>query len=146
MEKLKVKHRSSHPFKLDVVAEKYPGSIYVGEFAPKLKGGGFADIPEAVFWQPEAHPQGSNYFGLYVDPMSGKPYIRDALPDIDGEFEGILDEEGNLMYSAFQHDFQKFSDDGVFVDGGREYTRIGGKEMPTVVKFKIVGTDFVKVE
>jgi len=120
---------------VEIIKERYPGSKYVGEFCPINKLGDFVNQPLAVFWTPEAHPQGSNYFGIYYDYVHGRSMITNGLSAISQEIVGIkIPDTNKVVYSAYRHDFQELGE--VFIDGGRDYVRIGG--LPETVKLAIV--------
>lgn len=107
---------------------------YIGEFSLKTKNGSWADIPVAVFYQEDAHPQGSNYFGLYksILPWEGL-MITDAIKAVDNIWTGVLNPETNeVLYSAYQHDYQVHGD--LMADGGACYTR---SSKHPLVTFKI---------
>lgn len=119
--------------------ERHYKAKYVLESCLKAKDGGWANFPAAIFYTQEAHPEGSNYFAIYMD-KSGSPMITDALPSIQGViFEGI-EAEGEVVYSRFRHDYRE-GKNGAFVDGGRDYFRYGGDRFDDYnrVKFQVVG-------
>jgi hypothetical protein len=124
-------------------AEKHYNAKYVLESdllgTDKFSGATFwANIPAAIFYTETAHPRGSNYFALYLTDF-GELHICDALPSIrDVVFTGI-EAEGEVIYSRYRHDFRSHKN-GAFIDGGRDYYRIGGDEFKdyNIVKFKVV--------
>ena len=107
-----------------VVEKKYKAK-YLGDFCVKNKIGWVNQLV-SVFYTKEAHPEGSNYFGIYLD--NSTPMITNAITAVtnkDGTpviYTGVLlTDKVRVLYSAYRHDYQ--SVDGVFVDGGRDYLR-----------------------
>lgn len=118
--------------------EKHYNAKYVLDTCLRARGGGWANFPASVFYTETAHPEGSNYFALFLTD-GGELHITNALPSIDGVvFDGI-EAEGEVIYSRYRHDFRSHKN-GAFIDGGRDYTRIGGDQFDdyNVVKFKVV--------
>jgi hypothetical protein len=90
------------------------------------------DNPADIFYRETPHPDfGNRYFSLR--PHYGKAYIGNA----DGvellTFGMIEDDDGNLQYSQFHHDYKVF-DNGNMIDGGRKYVRSSGKPIYHVVR------------
>lgn len=111
------------------------------------KNGEYGNYPTSVFWTDEAHERGSNYFGLFKDPMFGKWYICDAISvtwepihafrikdwnlayPVRGtenkiDYDNIYD-RGPFKWSHYRHDCRQVVP-GLAIDGGRDYTRIIG--------------------
>lgn len=106
--------------------EKLKDALYVGEFSLKhVKGGGWTNLPYAVFYQEEPHPRGSNYFGLvdYGDGLRVVDAKSAAEPTV---WQGVKLSNGKILYSAYRHDFRGSGD--YFVDGGPEYIRTNAPE------------------
>lgn len=130
------------PEQIKIIEDKYNGK-YVFESAIKTKGGGWTDRAFAIFYTEEAHPQGSNYFaiGWSYNPFDGlakaELIITDGISATE-EFEGILYND-EVYYSRFCHDFRQYPN-GLFVDGGRDYTRFGCSVLSEckTVKLKVV--------
>lgn len=138
-----VHHTPRLPIKIKEVENLY-NCKYVGEFSLPAKEGGWVNMPVAIFYQDEAHPQGSNWMAVFMryDHYSDKNklYVADGKPAVDVEWDGILTPEGDIIYSAYRHDMQLDSTGRYSIDGGREYTKIsypseGNKSIP--VKLKI---------
>jgi len=103
------------------IIETKMNAKYVFESCLKNKDGGWANMPVAVFYTDSAHPQGSNYFGIYTN-NAGVTMITDAITATE-KFQGLsIDDE--VIYSRYRHDFREHR--GVFVDGGRDYIKWGG--------------------
>ncbi len=131
----------------EVIEEMY-NAKYIGEFSIKGKSGEFANMPVAIFYTEEAHPEGSNYMGWY---FKANPYILDEEPVLmitDGfsatehEWDGVLDPEtGTILYSGHRHDYQTHA--GLMADGGPEYLR--SNQGSSHVKLKIVKDKMVVI-
>ena len=118
------------------IVEQKMNARYVFETCLKNRDGGWANIPVAIFYTEQAHPRGSNWFGLYQDAMTGRFMITDGISATE-PFQGILIDD-EVVYSRYRHDFREHR--GVFVDGGRDYTRMGGDRIAEakVVTLKVV--------
>ena len=103
------------------IEEVYNGK-YVFESCIKTKDGGWTDRAFAIFYTEKAHPEGSNYFAIGWNHL-GRLIIADGISATE-QFQGVL-HNGAVYYSRFCHDFRQFPN-GLFVDGGRDYTRYGG--------------------
>lgn len=111
-------------FDIEAVEKKY-GATYVGELCIKLKTGEWTNFAVSVFYQKTpAKPEYSNYFGLYT--KGGNAYITDAISAVDTSFLGVVADDGEVIYSAYRHDYTTSKDGSVFIDGGREYIRRSG--------------------
>lgn len=116
------------PEQIKIIEDKYNGK-YVFESAIKAKGGGWTDRAFAIFYTEEAHPEGSNYFAIgwafdYRDRLTNPELIIANGIDATEEFQGV-EYKDEVYYSRYCHDFRQFTN-GLFVDGGRDYTRYGG--------------------
>jgi hypothetical protein len=77
-----------------------------------------------VFYADEAHPDsGSRYFGLYKAGRTGELMITNGAFIEDQVIDGIVADDGEIIFSRYRHDYRKSSDGSVFIDGGRSYTR-----------------------
>jgi hypothetical protein len=122
--------------------EQHYNAKFVCETSLKVQGGGWSNFPVAVFYTETAHPEGSNWFGLYWN-HENQLRITDAKPALE-PFDGLLLEDGSVFYSRYRHDYQSL-EDGTMVDGGREYIRYNpGKGK--VVRLQIVKDQLEIVE
>ena len=116
--------------------EKAYNVKFVCETPIKLKNGWY-DSPSLIFYSEEPHPQGSNYMALSVFPTGmegeGQLTITDGISATEGDFVGMVDGD-EVIYSRYRHDY-RVGKTGVFIDGGRDYTRSSGGQ---VVKMKII--------
>ena len=103
-------------------------------------------MPVAIFYQDEPHPEGSNYFGIYFDPLRESYMITDGISAVtyqSGEREGepviyscgLNEETKEAIYSAYRHDYQTHNG-VIMMDGGRDYCR--GNLSQGLLRFKIV--------
>lgn len=118
------------------IIEQKMNAKYVFETCLKNRDGGWVNMPVAIFHTEQAHPQGSNWFGFYFDAMTGKSMIADGISATETFQALMIDDE--IVYSRYRHDFREHR--GVFVDGGRDYTRYGGERISEakVVTLKVV--------
>ena len=97
--------------------------------------GAWREYPSLIFYG-EKHPQGSNYMALSVIlNYDGKAdmVVSDGISATEGDFVGMVDGD-EVIYSRYRHDY-RVGKTGVFIDGGRDYTRSSGGQ---VVKMKII--------
>lgn len=123
--------------------EKHYKATYVLETCAKDRNGGWCNFPAAIFYTETAHPEGSNYFAVYLN--DGKEVmIANGLSAVDNVvFKGI-ETEGVVTYSRYRHDYRT-GHNGAFVDGGRDYFRYGGDKFDdyNIVQF-VVNKDKVE--
>ena len=89
---------------------------YVFESCLKTKDGGWCNMPVAIFYTEKAHPQGSNYFGLYHTD-TGEFMITDGITAT--EPFNALQVGDDVIYSRYRHDYRTLGEG--MVDGGRDY-------------------------
>lgn len=86
-----------------------------------------SDRPVDIFYRESPHPEfGNKYFGFGVNYDSGDYFIFNADKVEDFTFGVVEDDDGNLQYSQYHHDYKSF-DNGNMIDGGRSYVRSSGK-------------------
>lgn len=89
--------------------------------------------PVAVFYGDVAHPEsGSKYFGLYRD-HENRLMITDGSFIEEQEIEGVVAQNGDVVFSRHRHDYRPSPDGTVFIDGGREYTRTNAVNRVTLL-------------
>jgi hypothetical protein len=117
-----------------LIENKYDAK-YVFESCIKDINGNWANFPVAIFYTEEKYPEGSNYFGLYINE-DRETIICDGISATE-PFIGIAIDE-NVIYSRYRHDYREFFD--IFIDGGRDYLRYGGdtNENTKIVNIKVV--------
>jgi hypothetical protein len=117
---------------------------YVCETCLVGKNGRWINEPVAVFYQDEDFripPGGSPYFGIFqkysYDALTGGvTYITNAISATEHEIAGLVADNGDVIYSRYRHDYRHSPDGSVWIDGGRDYTRWGGRG--TMVTLKII--------
>ena len=93
-----------------------------------------SDRPVDIFYRDSPHPEFCNqYFGIGVNYEDGSYVIFNADGIEDFTFGLVEDDDGNLQYSQYHHDYKSF-DNGNMIDGGREYIRSSGNAKIYVVK------------
>lgn len=105
-------------------AERHYNATFVGDFCLKTKDGTWSEEPAAIFWvETPSKPEYSNYFGLFV--RSGSIYITDGQSAFSEPMCGVVTPSGDVLVSRYRHDYRE--EEGVFIDGGRDYVRTNGK-------------------
>lgn len=116
------------------IIENAYNAKFILESTVKPLNGGWYNMPVAIFYQQEKHPEGSNYFGMYY--RNDSLFITNAISATE-PFDALMLENGDIMISRYRHDYFMHSD--LFVDGGRDYIRYGGNmNKVKVVKVQIV--------
>lgn len=105
---------------------------YVFESCLKQKNG-WCNFPVAIFYTEEAHPEGSNYFGLYRTDF-GDVMITNGISATE-PFDALQVGE-DIIYSRYRHDYREHK--GAMVDGGRDYFKRSA-DRGTPVKLQVVG-------
>lgn len=120
-------NKESEIFKPSGIAkiEELKDATFVCETCVRMNTGNpdapWSNQAVAVFYNKEAHPDsGSHYFGLYVN-LEDKTMITNAQSAVDTPIQGIIADDGEIIYSRYRHDFRRSKDGSVFVDGGRDY-------------------------
>jgi len=93
----------------------------------------------AIFYTPEPHPEGSNYFALFF--RAGAEFqptlmIADGITAAKTPINGVVAKNGDIIYSKYRWDYRESKDGSVIVDGGRDYLKRskGGKVVQLVIK------------
>ena len=124
---------------IEDIENKY-NARYVIDACLKNIDGQWMEFPVAIFYTEKAHPQGSNYFAIYWH--SANLMISNGFSAVQGEFNGILFEDDELIHSCYRHDYFEYRD--AVVDGGRDYFRTSRcPKGARPIKFKVVGPDLV---
>lgn len=110
---------------IKLIEGKYKAKYVLDACLPG-KNGGWANFPVSIFYMKMPHPEGSNYFAFFPDPLSSKLTITNGYEAIKDPINGIMIDE-TVIYSRYRHDYREYKD--VFIDGGRDYVRIGGDRM-----------------
>ena len=97
---------------------------------PIKDGEGWRELPSLIFYNEVPHPQGSNYMALSVRMgYDGKTdmVVSDGISATMYNIKGIIDGD-EVIYSRYRHDY-RVGKTGVWIDGGRDYTRSSGAQM-----------------
>lgn len=105
---------------------------YVFESCLKTRWG-WSNFPVAIFYTEKAHPEGSNYFGLYRTDF-GDVMITNGISATE-PFDALQVGE-DIIYSRYRHDYREHK--GAMVDGGRDYFK-RSSDRGTPVKLHVVG-------
>lgn len=83
------------------------------------------DSPADIFYRETPHPDfGNRYFSIRIH--NDMVYIGCADDVEKLTFAMVEDDDGDLQYSQFHHDYKSFHS-GNMIDGGRAYIRSSGK-------------------
>jgi hypothetical protein len=75
-------------------------------------------IPISIFYTETPHPKGSNYIGIALNDKGMVIFNAKDIADIP--IFGVMVGK-NIIYSVHRHDFHELN--GIYIDGGRSYTR-----------------------
>ena len=94
-----------------------------------IKGtNGWINQPFALFYAEVAHPEGSNWFVAYFNDFS-ELMITNGISAVEPDNIIIgLKQSHSILYSVYRHD-KVNGENGTFIDGGRDYTRINGSSI-----------------
>lgn len=105
--------------------EAHYNAKFVGDFCIKGKHG-WLNTPCAIFYQPNPPLDYSNYMALTVDEydrlliMSGLTAVEEPIPAVK------CLSTGEVIWSRYRNDMRWSKDGSVAIDGGRDYSKIGG--------------------
>lgn len=105
--------------------EKHYEATYIADLCIRDKRGNWTETTVAVFWVEEPkQADHSHYIGLYRS--QGRVMICDARSVAEGHWDGMMAEDGEIIFSRYRHDYRRSRDDSVMVDGGRDYFKASG--------------------
>ncbi len=82
--------------------------------------------PVDIFYRETPHPEfGNKYFGIAPNYADGSYSIFNADEIEKFTFGMVEDDDGDMQYSRYHHDYKSFKN-GNMIDGGRNYTRHNG--------------------
>lgn len=127
---------------IKAIAEHYK-AVYMGEWPIMNSRGHYTNIFVYVFYQPVLkNHKHSHYFGIFKD-VDGHVMICDAQSFKAKPIECLIDPNtGEVIVSKYGHDFRMDSA-GNYIDGGREYVRVGGNPIPKTFKLDVVDDKFL---
>ena len=135
--------RSDVCFDIAKVEAKY-NAKFVGQLALKTKHGGWSgDSCGDVYYQETPPVEGySKYFALIM--QGGSAFITSGASAVDGIINGVVADDGEIIYSRYRHDYRTSTDGTTWIDGGRDYIRRGMHGRG--VALKIVDGEFYELE
>ena len=106
--------------------EKHYNALFVGDFALRTRDGGWSESPVAIFYQPNPNTDlgHTHYFGILVDHHKSILITRGDSA-FEQPIDGIIADNGEVIFSRYRHDYVTSLDGSVWIDGGRDYTRSG---------------------
>lgn len=85
-----------------------------------------------IFYRETPHPEfGNKYFAIYF--KGDEAYITNADSVEKLTFGMVENDEGELEYSQYRHEYKSFKN-GNMIDGGRDYIRSSGNAQIFVVR------------
>jgi len=135
--------RADCVFDIAKVEQKY-NAKFVGQLCMRTGDGQWAgDSAADVFYQEKPPVEGySHYFALIM--RNGVAYITSGASAVEGVINGVIADDGEIIYSRYRHDWRASTDKSTWIDGGRDYIRSGGKYRPVLIK--IVDGEFYEVD
>ena len=135
--------RNGTMFDIAIVEAQY-NAKFVGQLCLRVQQGGWhGDEFGEVYWQETPPVKGySHYFALIR--QNGTTYITSGASAVEGIIDGILADDGEIVYSRYRHDMRYSTDKSVWIDGGRDYVRtsVGRRAVPMI----IVDGEFYEIE
>lgn len=121
--------------------EEHYNAKYLGYWAIKDQMDNWSEEPVDVFYvdNPDKSKGHSNYFGLFQNKKKSV-MICNAESAFSEPITGLLTEDGEVLVSRYRHDMHS-KGEGVnekFIDGGRDYVRIGGNDLGNTVLVEIL--------
>lgn len=122
---------SYQPINIPAIIDHYGGS-FIGDFCIKYPNGNWSDEPVAIFYQPNPNFElgHSHYYGIFVHKKA--IHICNAESAFSEPITAAIASDGEVIFSRYRHDHVTSYDGSVFIDGGRDYIRYGGKDVRLV--------------
>ncbi len=127
--------------------EVHHGATYICDTCIRGTDEQWVNEPMALFYQPDESKvptEGSQWFVMYYRqeyPGVEAPtslYISNGITALES-FSGIRADNGDIIYSAYRHDYRWSPDGSVMIDGGRDYLKYGGHlDHDRIVKLMVV--------
>ena len=140
---MKIVHNSQfNEEQIAKIENKYKAK-YVCDSCLKTVNGNWGENGVSIFYQKEKHPKfGNNYLGLYyrstMDLIRNQLMICDADKIEEQTISGIVADNGDVIYSAYRHDFVTSPDKSVMIDGGRDYLMCSKVPDNRIINIKVV--------
>jgi len=113
------------PSAISTILKRHPEASFVCETCVASRNG-WENRPALIFYTPVAHPQGSNWFA--IQQIQGNTYISNGISAVETPITGVIAKNGDVIYSRYRHDYRVSDDGSVFIDGGRDYTKLGSND------------------
>lgn len=143
---MKIKQKESFLSKegIKLVEKKYKAK-FVGVFSLKQEHSGWRDFPSYIFYVKNPKRMDySNYVAVSQEILSLEPLLTKTIVSDGSSFNceniyALKADDGEIIYSAYSHDYEVSTDGSVWIDGGRLYTRYTpGKDL---IELEIVGSE-----
>ena len=111
--------------------ESQYNAVFMGPWAIQGRHG-WTEQPVDVFYvaKPDRSQGHTNYFGIFVCPVTGQSKICNAESAFSQTITGVLTDSGEVLVSRYRHDYVE--KDGAMIDGGRDYVRCSESPLVTV--------------
>lgn len=142
MKKVVVSNGREHAnFNVDVVEARY-NAKFVGQLCLKTVNGMWGENVADVYYvqNPDTSLGHSHYFALFGRGES--VYITRGDSAVEPIISAVVANDGEIIYSAYRHDYRISKDNSVFIDGGRDYTRAGRN----TIGLKVVDGEWYELE
>lgn len=88
---------------------------------------GWSNSPAMIYYEPFPKEGHSNFYALFRK-SDGKTYVTNADYIVGLPISAIRASDGMVYYSKYRHNFVITCDEGDFIDGGRQYSRVSVKK------------------
>jgi hypothetical protein len=124
------------------IEERY-AARYVGDFSLRF-GKNWSDEPFAVFFSGIPMREGyPNYVGVRPNADSSNLIVVNAKSVTEVVWDGVMADDGEVIFSRFRHDYRVSRDGSAMVDGGRHQFRCRGRQRVriSVVRDRLIVND-----
>lgn len=109
--------------KLKSIYSKGDDNVVFMGFHSVIYGKDWTNFAVPVWYQPIPAKYHSNYFTFIRNLKNSNVFIMDGSSAFSVPFEGVVADDGEIIYSRYRHDYVLSEDKSVSIDGGREYTK-----------------------
>ena len=96
-----------------------------------------------VFWQPCPDvSKGHSHYFAFARERHGKIVILDGSSAFEEGIQGVIADDGEIIYSRYRNDYVVSQDGSVFIDGGRDYTKTNVLNPERTVTMTVSGPNF----